>query len=543
MVARQLVLGWDGADLALIRALGPDYMPETHRWMARGELSGLRSLPPYATLPNWLSMLTGEDPGTHGVYDFTERQGYGVRFFGGRQRAVPLTIEALDAAGWRCAMLAFPGTFPVPRLKQSVALSGWDAPVEGPLESGAASPPGLARCFAAAEPAADEFRSDEAGWHAALVKRLCAKIEAKTTRCIDLLKSRRWDLFAVYFGEPDTASHHLWSLFDPRSPRAPSAHSDPGLAKVYAALDHSLAALCEAAGDEVTLSIVSDHGSGGSSDRVLYLNRVLEEAGFLRSKPASPARFDARQLRQWALERLPAPLRSGLFHRFDRVLPSWLESQVRFGAIDMSRTQLFSDELNYMPAVHLNLRGREAEGRVAESERQRLGYALEDCLRALRDPVSGLPVFEALHPRETIYAGPRLHRAPDFLLEFALLPGHKRAAPAYVPQTGAHAGYSLNLMPSASAPVDAGPWRRLEASEYLGRKGRSLAGSHRKRGLLLSAGPQPLLSAATDPTTLDVGRALRALSSQPAQPSLSDSVDESGANVVEARLRALGYLG
>jgi hypothetical protein len=52
------------------------------------------------------------------------------------------------------------------------------------------------------------------------------------------------------------------------------------------------------------------------------------------------------------------------------------------------------------------------------------------------------------------------------------------------------AGYSYNLMPSAAAPPGTGAFRRLDSGEYLGRKGRSLPGSHRRRGLFIACGPQ-----------------------------------------------------
>ena len=56
---------------------------------------------------------------------------------------------------------------------------------------------------------------------------------------------------------------------------------------MYRALDHAVAELLRAAGgDQVEVTIVTDHGSGGASDKVLYCTRVLQDAGFLRFRAA-----------------------------------------------------------------------------------------------------------------------------------------------------------------------------------------------------------------------------------------------------------------
>jgi hypothetical protein len=148
--------------------------------------------------------------------------------------------------------------------------------------------------------------------------------------------------------------------------------------------------------------------------------------------------------------------------------------------------------------------------------------------------------------REAIYDGPFTDRAPDLVVELAL-----------------DRGYSYNLMPSGGAGET---WRRLAASERLGRKGRSLPGSHRPNGLFVAAGPRVAPVGEIDAGIADVastalarldvavppgfaGRVLwEALrDGSPRAPSVLPDVpspprgrgDEAS---VEARLRALGYI-
>ncbi len=562
MSARHLVVGLDGADLALLRTLGPRVTPTLHALMAEGAFAPQRSVLPVSTLPNWTSFLTGLDPAGHGVVDFTLRHGYRVRFLGGAVRLVPTWVAALDAAGLRCALLGFPGTWPPERLRHGVVVSGWDAPV---ARAGVPPcwPPELAEDLAArggevAGDDVDEFAARRKGWHDALASRLSDRIERRLDLARWLLRRRSWDVFLVYFGEGDTAAHHLWAHFDPASPRRPPGPVSPraaeGLARVWGALDEALGVLLRDAGgiERVQTTVLGDHGSGGAGDRVLYLNRLLAEMGLLRFR--SRGRLDAlaSSLRRELPPRLPPSLRSWLFHLGRRAGADALESATRFGGIDFSGTVAFSEELNYAPAVWLNVRGREPRGVVAPHDVGRVRRLVADALRTVRDPWDGGPLVEAVLPREGLFEpGPGLHRVPDLLLRLR-----------------SPDGYTWNLLPSG----EVGPgvvFRRLDPAERLGRKGRALAGSHRERGFALFAGPDvravgqldwrieqtaltvlarlgaPVPSGATARPCWEVLREPRRVSlrSGASRSAVSASIDaRPDTGSLAARLRALGYI-
>jgi predicted AlkP superfamily phosphohydrolase/phosphomutase len=480
MSARHLVLGFDGADLELVLTLGRARLPNLFALLDRGVFAHQQSILPPATLPNWTTFLTGVGPGHHGVFDFTTRRGYALRFTAGSVRAAPTWIARLDRLGLRCACVGFPATWPPEPLAHGVFVSGWDAPVAFEADRSFVWPRALydllQRRFGALRfDEVDQFRADQPDWHERLGTRLVDKVERRTELASFLLALRAWDVFAFYFGESDTASHYLYSLYDDASPRRPphvSSAEQLGLTRVYQALDRALGRLLEEAGPGVEVTVVSDHGSGGSSDSVLYLNRALAALGLLAFKPAARRAHAAARVKALALERLSPALRERLFRASSALLPSWLEAQARFGAIDMRRTEAFSDELNYFPAVNLNVAGREPRGVVARAELPRVRERVREALLSLRDPETGRAPIAKVHAREELFEGPHLARAPDLLLELNLL-----------------RGYSYNLLPSDGA----GAWSgRLAPEQYLGKKGRSLPGSHRPRGLLIAAGPRVL---------------------------------------------------
>src|SRR5579883_3005842 len=108
-----LVIGLDGATLDLVGPwVAAGVLPHLGALMARGAWARLRSTLPPATFPAWTSLVTGTNPGRHGVLDFTERALWNY----------------LAAAGRRVAVITVPATYP-PEPIDGVMVSGWDSPL------------------------------------------------------------------------------------------------------------------------------------------------------------------------------------------------------------------------------------------------------------------------------------------------------------------------------------------------------------------------------------------------------------------------------
>ena len=116
---------------------------------------------------------------------------------------------------------------------------------------------------------------------------------------------------------------------------------------------------------------------------------------------------------------------------------------------------------------------------------------------------------------------------------------------------------------AGGAPPGTGPWRKLAPEEHLGRKGRSLPGSHRPRGLYIAAGPSVrpvgeirarmadatatvLARLGVAPSHEMSGRVLReAVRTSASRDLPAVRMERTGAGdrvSLEQRLRALGYI-
>ncbi len=537
-----LVLGLDGATFDVIRPLAAaGRLPNLARAMAGGRAAPLPSTTPPMSFPAWSSFLTGEGPGRHGIFDFTQkvRGAYRIRFVNASHRRGDSFLGVASRAGRRVLCLGVPATFP-PEPVDGLLVPGFDAPVSVAGDAGSASDPRLYREIAARtgpwmRPDLDETRHDE-GWHERALAALHARIERKTAFTLEALRrlaaaGRRPDLAVVVFSESDTVAHHFWRDHDPGSPRhdpRAGALRRGAVASVYERLDAAVGAIRHAFGAEHPCFVLSDHGAGRASRRVVHANRRLADCGLLARRAGPARRLDAaaRRARDGALRAVPRRAAQTLFRR----LPSpaaRLESVARFGGLDWRRTAAFSEEANTQPGVWINLRGREAAGCVAPTDYERVRREVIDALLDWKLP-DGEPVVARARAREEVYRGPCVEEAPDVVFELALERG------------GAH-----SLVPT--------PWQEpgrfavhtLADDELAGGRGRGMNGTHRPDGIWIECGPgagegaPPTWIGAVAPTVL-------ATLGVRERPGPHDGAEigytaEQEARVA-ARLRALGYL-
>jgi len=493
-----VVVGFDGASLELIEPwVAGRYLPVLGDLLARGTYGRLRSTLPAATFPAWTSLVTGVNPGRHGVLDFTERVPgtYRLRFVNGSHRRTPALWTRLSDAGKRMAVVTVPATYP-PEAIAGVMISGWDTPLTTAIDGSFVYPRERwreLRAVCGRLPFAD-FQEVHLGpgWHERALASLLDGIERRTALVTHLLRHERWDALMVVYGESDTVAHHFWRFHDPGSPRFEGSPYRDAIRRVYEALDRALGAIRAAAPPEATMAVVSDHGSGGASDLAIHVNRRLAETGFLGfRRAAQPA---ARVLRDLALRSIPSSMQGWLLRQLPRA-SGRLEGAVRLAAIDWARTRAYSEELDYHPSVWINRAGREPQGCVTAAEYEAVRDAVVSSLVGWHYP-DGRPVVSRVWRREEVYRGPALEQAPDLVLELASVGGY---------------------MPSCVRSDGPGPAiERLPRERWGGGKGSGMSGSHRREGLFAFAGPQVRAAGRlADAEITDVLPTLLALAGEP----------------------------
>jgi len=363
-----VILGLDCLEPALVERWLAD-LPTFARLRAAGWWGRMRSCIPPITVPAWSCMMSGQDPGSLGIYGFRNRTDHtykGLGFATGDWVKADRLWDILSAHGKKCAVLGVPGTYPITR------------PINGPMVScfltpGAksqwASPPSLKEEIAAWLEGRDymfdvtDFRSPD---KARILEDIHEMTRRRFTVARGMLARYAPDFFMMVEMGSDRIHHGFWHFMDPEHRKfEPGNPFQSAIHDYYVLLDGEIAKFLDGLDDlpGTNLLVISDHGAK-RLDGGICVNDWLRREGYLvlKSEPAPgtpPARCE----------------------------------------IDWSRTRAWG-EGGYYARIFLNVRGREPEGIVAPGDYERLCGELSRRLKEIPDD-RGQPLrTDAWMPRD-----------------------------------------------------------------------------------------------------------------------------------------------
>jgi predicted AlkP superfamily phosphohydrolase/phosphomutase len=426
-VSRVLVIGLDGATFDLIDPwIQEGKLPALAECLKEGTRSNLLSTPLSNSAQAWSSFITGKNPGKHGIYDFFEarQDSYGVQFLNASFRKGKSLWRLLSDSGKKVGVMNVPMTYPAETVN-GVFLSGLDSP-------------GIDSNFSHPKDLMEEINQHVGGYilepgiwgfirrgrHDIALEKLMEMVRVRTATAGYLIESKGWDLFMVVYTATDKVQHHFWKYIDPTRPEY---HTDiaasSAILQVYQEIDKSIQELKDAAKD-ASLIIMSDHGSGPSSRRTMYINRWLNKEGFLHFKDSGKISGKLGRLKYNVLEQTSNEIKK-LFPRkakelMVRLLPGIrdkIDSVLFLPGIDWARTRAYSRENH--PAIFINTAGREAEGIVEPGQQyETVRNQLMEKLQSIRCPETGQPIAGQIFKREDIYQGPEAFKAPDIIFQW-----------------------------------------------------------------------------------------------------------------------------
>jgi len=470
---RVLVVGWDGATFDLLDSLAAKgVIPNLSKIMREGFRTVLLSTMPPISAPAWTTLMTGMNPGQHGILNFVETRPTGAQeqeenvqeaievFPGGYSVVnatcinVPTLWQRLSLAGKRIGVINMPMTYP-------------PASVNGFMISGMLTPPGAANYTYPPSLAGElgdyeielglkerefDYPPDQ------LIARLTELSRKRGETALRLMQEEPWDAFFVVFTGTDRIQHRFWDTLNPSSETA-SVSDDATehralLHDYYRLLDDLLDQLMSAAGDDVVTIVMSDHGFGPIGSRSVHRRAMARTLGLESSGRQSwPVRL--RSFVEGHLGLSWPRVRRILARVMPRKWLQHLEQRLRSRETEAQQQALASivPFVGHLGGIYIN-RDR-AEDHNVETFRETLSQRMQE----LVDPQTGEKLVTEVWPRESLYRGKMMDECPD--LVFAL-------NPAYVLAGGVGRKGGL-VGPRTSHPL--------------------LRGSHRRKGVLLMAGP------------------------------------------------------
>jgi predicted AlkP superfamily phosphohydrolase/phosphomutase len=417
------IVGLDGATWKIIQPLvDKGELPTFRIMMENGKWGNLRSTIPPVTAPAWSTMITGRNPGCHGLFDFTRHRTkeYKISYTYGGLRKIPGIWEYLNQLNYKAGFVNVPMTFP-PEKIDGYMISGMDTP---DTTSEFVFPGSLKT----------DIRENVGPLKLDIHHLGFMNTDPKRKMILDQLKEIEedrfqlirylWnhypvDVFMTVLNATDQVQHHFWHYMDsshPRFDRKGHALFKDAIADVYKKMDTILARMLTLFGDSTLVMLVSDHGFQATSPIAFRINKALAEGGFLHFRP-SGSRMSAwvSEVDHFLRKRLSPEFKT----RVNSLLPgvrSKMESLALDALIDWKKTKAYCFELSLTsPNVWINTVGHRPGGIVDAFQYQQVREEVRDWLLSYRDPLTREPVIPRIYTKEEVYSGPEIKDAPDLI--------------------------------------------------------------------------------------------------------------------------------
>ncbi|TXT54909.1 MAG: hypothetical protein BAJATHORv1_50162 [Candidatus Thorarchaeota archaeon] len=362
---KAVLLGWDGVPPTLVFEELIDRMPNLRKLLQSSTYGPLRSTNPPITVPAWMSMMTGCDPGQLGIYGFRHRTPGDYKEIwipDSTQILAPKIWDMTGEAGGKVIVIGVPPTYP-PSEVNGLLVSGFLTP---DIDSPYTYPERLAKTIKqlVGEYKLDVFyRTEDKD---TLGAELLEMTEKRHEIAKHFMQNEEWNLFVMMEVGPDRLHHGFWRYYDTTHSRYIVSEKYRSLfIQYYEMLDRHLGELMEILPDECLFILASDHGAK-EREGAFCINQWLREHGLLtlRTEPTSPTSFEDLD-------------------------------------VDWKHTKAWAWG-GYYARIFINLEGYEREGCISPDEYESFRDMLAEMLREITGP-NGEKWANIVHKPEDIY--------------------------------------------------------------------------------------------------------------------------------------------
>lgn len=358
--ARTVIIGLDGVPFGLIKEFAEaGIMANTAGVISQGLFKKMHSSIPEISSVAWSSIITGENPGRHGIFGFTDlRPGsYTMRFPNFSDLRAPPFWDLWEGES---VIINVPSTYPV-REMNGVHISGFVSIDFDKSVHPKSLVPKLRHIDYRLDVDSQQAHSSMDLFLADLDTVLNARIEAYRY----LWENFEWQTFMLVFTGTDRLMHFLWDAREDEYHRYHDLFIDH-----FRKIDQAIGEIINRTTDDDLFVMLSDHGFE-RLEKDVYINYILMQEGLLRFNEGED--IDIKNI-CYGTEAF---------------------------ALDPGR-------------IYLNLKGKFPCGTVDQADSEDLICRIEDLFHSIE--LDGRKVVKDIYRKGQIFSGPYLNDAPDMVL-------------------------------------------------------------------------------------------------------------------------------
>lgn len=293
-IRKVLVIGLDCASPELIFQRFRDDLPTIGNLTQTGIYGNLKSTIPPITIPAWMSMVTGKDPGALGFYGLRNRADYSYN----RLSIANSTLvhddtvwDIISASGKKVILVGVPQTYPPQPVNGCLIASFLTPSNTSPYTYPGSLKAEIERVSDGYIIDVPDFRTDD---KARLLREIYTMTEKRFRVTRHLMQTHEWDFCMHVEMGTDRIHHGFWRFLDQTHRKHdPNSEYVNAIRDYYRYLDREIASLIDLAGKDTAILLVSDHGAK-RIDGGICINEWLIREGYLTLKkyPQKPIAYE-----------------------------------------------------------------------------------------------------------------------------------------------------------------------------------------------------------------------------------------------------------
>ena len=363
---RVLVIGLDGVPYSLLLDLiKKRVMPATSRLIDSGHIHRMKASLPEISSVSWTNFMTGTNPGTHGIFGFTDfkKDSYDLCFPNFLDLKKETFWDKLGEQRKKCIIINQPSTYPARKINGTL-ISGFVA-----IELSKAVYPLSYKAPLEKMGYQIDIDTQKSRENAEFLWQDLARTLSARQKALNFLWKEDWDYFEFVITGTDRLHHFQWNAYRDENHVYHQNFLDY-YRQIDGVINEIVTSFRKLAEDDNGLYLLSDHGFSRIEQEV-YLNVWLEKEGYLKFDSSPP-------------------------ESLADISPS---------------TRAFAMEPN---RIYLNLKEKFPTGCVEKSGKKALKEEISKKLERLE--YEGKRVVRRVFDAEEIYSGPYLSKGPDLIV-------------------------------------------------------------------------------------------------------------------------------
>jgi ATP sulfurylase len=372
-----MVIGLDCATPQLVFDVWRDDLPNFAKLMESGTYGELESTVPPITVPAWMSMMTGKDPGRLGFYGFRNRADYSyerMRIANSKAVVEDTVWDILSRAGKSVILVGVPQTYPIKPTNGYIITSFLTPSTQSQYTYPSELRDEVEALVGQYMLDVENFRTEDKDY---LLRQIYEMTKKRFEVARYLLREKEWDFFMLVEMGVDRIHHGFWKFFDPEHPKyEPGSPYQNAIKDYYKYLDQELGEILDMLDEDTVVLVVSDHGAKHMEGGIC-INEWLRQEGYLTLKEEPQGIVPLEKVE-----------------------------------IDWDRTTAWGAG-GYYGRLFLNVQGRESQGIIPAEEYERVRDDIVDKLSQITDE-RGMNIGTVAYKPQDVYEA--CHNIPPDLM-------------------------------------------------------------------------------------------------------------------------------